>query len=120
LWSGDIATPLLTLALDGSELWSSWPLAKQSHLSYPLYMGVVGLQSWSQNNGKDKNLMSLPEIEPRILSHQPHCLVPILTEQSQFIPSFIWTMELRRFTSLFDLHFPSSQIYMDGYQIHML
>jgi hypothetical protein len=106
LWSGDIATPFLTLSIHGGELSASC-LCWAALVETALYRTLVWLQSCSQHNGKLEDLMPLLGIPPWLFSHQSSCLVPVLTELSQLVLSVICTTKLNRFTTLCDRHVPS-------------
>jgi hypothetical protein len=74
--SGDIASPFMTLALDGDELSASRP---SRVIPYPLWR-VGGPQNWSGVYAEKKNLFPLLRIEPRLLDRPAHNVFALPTE----------------------------------------
>jgi hypothetical protein len=65
---GGIVRPFLTSALDGGE----WSVSRPGRLTwYILGKRLGGPHSWSGGCVVDKNLLPLPEIEPRPFSCSP-------------------------------------------------
>jgi hypothetical protein len=79
--SGGIALPFLTSEVDGGE----WSASHPSRFTPrdPLYRRLGGPHSPSGRWGEEKNLLSLPGIEPRLLSHPARSPSPIATELSR-------------------------------------
>jgi hypothetical protein len=79
-----IAPTFLTSTLHGGEWPSSRPVRSVlvEAVPVPIYRRLNGPQSWSGRYGEEKNLLSLPEIEPRFLGLRAHSRVAIPTELS--------------------------------------
>jgi hypothetical protein len=89
--SGVIAPPLLTWALDGSELLASRPAALSR---YPLYRGLGGPQSRSGSCGIEKNLLPLPVIKPLPPARRYTDWALLKYNSHSFIHSFIHSSAL--------------------------
>jgi hypothetical protein len=84
--SGGIAPPFLESALDGGEWSASRPYRFtpfETAPQYPLYRRLFGPQSRSGRYGEDKNLSSLPGLEPRLLGLPACSLFAIPNELSR-------------------------------------